>query len=94
MNDCISRQAVIDLIKKHNVSYGDIFITDQKKFIKCLNELPSDTPTERTGHWINITEQNLHYYRTGNKLCFECDQCHHQFTYSSNFCPDCGSKND
>ena len=61
MNDCISRQAVIDLIKKHNVSYGDIFITDQKEFIKYLNELPSVTPTEQ---WISVKDRlpEIHNY--------------------------------
>ena len=45
---------------------------------------------ERTGHWINIVNKDLHDYRTGNKLCFECSECKSQYTYKSNYCPNCG----
>lgn len=44
------------------------------------------------GHWINICDKNLHDYRTCAKLCFQCSECKSQYTYSSNYCPNCGSK--
>ena len=54
--------------------------------IKALEEEP------KTGHWINIINKDLHDYRTGNKLCFECSECRSQYTYKSNYCPNCGAR--
>ena len=87
--DVVSRQAVIDLINKHNVSYGDIFITDKNEFIKCLNELPSATPTKRMGYWIE---------KSDGIYCSECDVMALSPSYweccleHSKYCPNCGAR--
>ena len=41
----------------------------------------------KTGHWIRVTDKSGH-------LVWECDKCGWQQRFNTNFCPDCGAKND
>lgn len=50
-----------------------------------------DSSTKHRGHWINICDKDFHDYRTGNKLCFRCSECNSEYTYSYNYCPNCGA---
>lgn len=91
--DCISRQAAIDLVSTmylgndSNSSYrvdGDTGDTLVGKFqvMYGLSDLPSVTPKSKTGHWIE------------GKYKDTCDKC--RCTYPKNigfknYCPNCGS---
>ena len=53
-DDFISRQAVLDLIEHYNSDgLGTVFIDYEhgEKLDNAVRNLPSATPTERTGHW-------------------------------------------
>lgn len=76
---------------------GNIYY-EENELIKCFEDVgafnqPSVNPQEpKMGYWINIFNKDLHDYRTGNKLCFECSECRSQYTYKSNYCPNCGAR--
>ena len=79
-NDLISRQAVLDVIENGDwVDYDD-------SLCKLIEELPSITPTERTGHWI-IHPKNIYAHLV-------CDKCLSNAPYDcrTNYCPKCGAK--
>lgn len=83
--DCISRQAVLDLADK-GILVGN---HNYKSVCNAINDLPSVTPTERTGHWITLD------YQKGK---FECSECHTQGYVDTcmykpiwEFCPRCGA---
>ena len=66
VNDCISRQAVLDV---WHTSYSDNREENEEiQYKKIAFELPSVTPTERTGHeeTIKIIDKTL-------EDCFECE---------------------
>ena len=83
MDRLISEQEVLDVIASWFES-----VEQQKILQGRIKAIPSAEP--KTGHWINISNKDLHDYRTGNKLCFECSECRSQYTYKSNYCPNCG----
>ena len=78
MDRLLSERAVIEALQNR---IGES-ITD------CIKSIPSAEP--KTGYWINISNKDLHDYRTGNKLCFECSECRSQYTYKFKYCPNCG----
>ena len=61
MNDCISRQAVLD--KLNEWDWQELYLPIHFKEL-IIDELPSVTPTERTGHWVYIDEKKA--------KCSEC----------------------
>ena len=73
--DAISRQAVLDAIRKSR------FLVDAKQII---DDLPSVTPKQKMGHWINY-QKNIWIYAQ----CSECGTVHDTKT---NYCPNCGAK--
>ena len=83
--DCISREAVLDLAKKGIlVSNGNY-----KSVCKAINDLPSVKPKERTGEW----QQDM----DGTFLCSECgsgykDQPTLMGKPMFAFCPICGCR--
>lgn len=46
--------------------------------------LPSVTPQQRTGRWIERFDEIGKWY--------ECDQCHTDWGGPVNYCPNCGAK--
>ena len=80
-DDCISRQAVLDLAKKGVlISNGNY-----ESVCKAINELPSVNPQPKTGHWIG--EENF-----DGSIWYMCDNCK-EFEYvNTNYCPNCGTK--
>ena len=82
--DCISRQAVLDLMIQ---KWGENFSGDSamQESIDAIRVLPSVTPQEpKTGHWIS----KPHIY--GVAFCSECD--FELRVNDTNYCPNCGAK--
>lgn len=75
--DCVSRQAVMKIVKRWY---------PYKSEIKELEALPSVTPTQRMGRWIE------------ERTYMECTNCNDVWHYEANqterfkFCPNCGAK--
>lgn len=98
-DDAISRQIISDYVQSHiqeiNTGYGDLNKhTNEilRMIVDYIESMPSVKPQEpKTQHWINITDKELHDFRTCAKLCFECSECRSQYTYKSNYCPNCGA---
>ena len=42
----------------------------------------------KTGHWIS------HYDEDAKEGWYECDCCHTERAFNTDFCPDCGAKMD
>ena len=104
-DDCISRQAVLETIEDCNSDgLKGIFCSynDGERFKAYIKDLPSVTPKEKTGYWIDDNENEIdaqygkHLYR-----CSECDKYANNFVAGledwwdiekPNFCPNCGIK--
>lgn len=80
MSDCISREQAIDVIYNHEY---------KKDMRKALEELPSVTPTERTGHWI---WSEVKGYSKTLDFC-NCSECGFNSDHiEHNYCPNCGAR--
>ena len=79
--DCISRQAVLDLIADYDLSMGQV--------VRGIHALPSVTPQPRKGHWI--THHPLDYFQNDTYMCSECGKI---FYDKRDECPVCGAKMD
>ena len=86
MVDCISRQAVLDLIADYDLSMGQV--------VKGIHALPSVTPQERTAHWVKTPKAVM-----GEGYMWYCDKCEHQVYQDSSrdypsekYCPNCGCR--
>lgn len=93
-DDCISREAVRQLICKNNDKYG--YSDRFHEFTEECLSLPPVTPQQKTGHWITWKE-------AGNiipsETRFECSACHdaaqtlcNGLDLLSSYCPNCGAK--
>ena len=77
--DAISRQAVLNLAKfDGRDGLGSIIHAFD------VEQLPSVTPAEKVGHWIDHQEDRWIYAK-----CSECETVHDSRT---NYCPYCGAK--
>jgi len=78
--DLISREAVLDLFQD-NVST----LHNYARVWEAVEEMPSVTPTERTGHW---SHDGSHW-----KNRFICSECGYKlFDEPTNYCPNCGCR--
>jgi hypothetical protein len=87
--DAISRQTAIDAI--WDGINMDIYTGEVKE---CLEALPSVTPKQKTGKWIE--------HDTGHSIYYDCSLCGCAAPCTetadkilwklSNYCPDCGAK--
>ena len=75
--DAISRQAAIKAITNTSGIRGDA--------LNALYDLPPVNPT-KTGHWIS------HYDEDAKEGWYECDRCHTERAFNTDYCPDCGAK--
>ena len=97
MSDLIERQAVLDLFQD-NVST----LHNYARVWEAVEEMPSVTPTERTGHWTRHTRVEDVYDIAGVKtwgIKCQCDKCDFTTTVIEdfgyyNFCPNCGARMD
>ena len=91
--DLISRQAVLETIEDCNKSgLTGIFCSyqDGKRFEQLINELPSVTIPNKTGHWIADVDKWGDVVTTVNG--YRCDKCNAFNSDKDNFCPNCGAK--
>lgn len=83
--DCISRQAVLDIAKSSKSNW-----IDNSVLFKRVNELSPVTPQPKMGHWVELG------YLENDNYDFECSVCHHTDTHSKtvkvNYCWNCGAK--
>lgn len=86
--DCISRQAVIDMM-----NYG--ILEDN------IRKLPPVTPKEKTGKWIEDANKIDAQFGRHTYICSECGKYAEYFVSGTevwwdrikpNFCPNCGAK--
>lgn len=83
-DDCISRQAVLDINEHH---HGQMPNHVNHEIWNEINALPSVTPKEKTGHWEYVQYDGNP--NIGNLHCSECDRI---AGFEYNFCPNCGAK--
>jgi hypothetical protein len=89
--DCISRQAVLDIINfedewlhdanSHNADTKIAFSGLESR----VKELPSVTPQPNTGHWIDVEGLD-------SALWHNCSECGETEFYATDYCPNCGAK--
>ena len=96
MSDLIDRQAVLEVVKSmpnDNPSYWNTCdVINREDTLDEIENLPSVTPTERTGHWIEKEDFNGDTY-------YDCSECGESFCLIDgtptdnlyNFCPNCGA---
>lgn len=93
--DLISRQAVIYYIKGHIheiiTESGEDKNAHTNRVLRALmngvETMPSVNPQEpKTGHWIS------HYDEDAKEGWYECDRCHTERAFNTDYCPDCGAK--
>lgn len=99
--DCISRQAVLDVIEKLKKIHFDRVVVLNKVRDRVL-ELPSVTPQEpKTGHWIEPRSDDgmsdpIYYQVRCSECGFDLDpQTWHMELHqygADKYCPKCGSK--
>ena len=69
-DDCISRQAVLDIAKSSKSNW-----IDNSVLFKRVNELPSATPQPKVGHWIK--EKSLNGWDSHSYQCSVCGRSIH-----------------
>ena len=105
-DDCISRRAVMDALRKMMKPYGDgTSIYDNGNYIhdetladvhQTVEELPSVTPKPKTGHWIK-NEESLYCSFCGCGALYDKVYPGESvfgkvIRVDSTFCPTCGAK--
>jgi len=83
MDRLISEQEVLDILRDY---YRAWFLNDER-FMEAVNKIkaiPSAEP--KTGHWIS------HYDEDAKEGWYECDRCHTERAFNTDFCPDCGCR--
>lgn len=78
--DCISRQAVLNLLPELNVTMGECGLADE------IKKLSSVQPHKR-GHWIDIWDKEDGTNESA--ICSECEK--HSMRPVGNFCKWCGA---
>ena len=95
--DCISRQAVLDLIVANHTELNGVNVVMYSPLYKDIKQLPSVTPQPKTGHWILADEQNKDDIENDNYL-FICSECQCSDIHAKGtkvpYCWKCGAKMD
>jgi hypothetical protein len=82
-DDCVSRANLISKLEILDRIYGSDFYWETRKIV---DKLQSVTPQPKTGHWI------FHYDVYSKVGWYECDRCHTERAFNTDYCPDCGAK--
>lgn len=89
--DAVNRQAVLDTLDKMDKALDtDRTVENYKELLnECYKVLPSVTPKEKTGMWINDWEM-------GMSECSCCGETYlwedHKGTENFHYCPNCGAR--
>ena len=76
--DCISRQAVLEIAKSSKSNW-----IDNSVLFKRVNNLPSVTQQQKIGHWRD----------TGSgQECSECGEIQYGYDSFRQFCANCGAR--
>ena len=78
--DAISRDKAIVQLSHNKIGDDDCDVIVQKD-IETIKALPSVTPQQRTGHWIDLDEKSA-----------VCSCCYRNNTLYGDFCKWCGTK--
>jgi rubrerythrin len=82
--DCVSREAVKDILHKSNQKAVITF----EDFEELVNKLPSVNPHEsKTGRWIAVENEEM---KTVGYYCSKCD-LPMETEYRTKLCPNCGA---
>ena len=98
MSDLIDRQAVLDACQK--ICDADCEYSKKQRFVMCgacnlgtaietIEDMPSVTLTERTGHWIEHPHECGENWEYPKYECSECSECEES---DSDYCPNCGAR--
>ena len=79
--DAISRQAAIDVVHEYFEKYLNL---NDDICLDGIRSLPSVTPEQKMGHWINY-QKNIWIYA-------QCSECGTVQDTKTNYCPNCGAK--
>jgi NADH pyrophosphatase NudC (nudix superfamily) len=104
MNDTISRQAAIDLLKKWSDGYAYIE-TETESAIKAFQQLPSEQTDRKKGKWV--LDENPHDGDCRCSACYMAIDAMHERNHGLlnaltggkwwtfyKFCPNCGAEMD
>lgn len=91
--DAISRQAVIDSIKRyfHDEYYQRTSIQDCRDCLieDVIKDIPPVTPQPKTGHWKRIS---IDLYVQHATAYYKCSECGEKVIGEHNYCQFCGAK--
>lgn len=85
-DDAISRISVLDTLDNTDEFMDEERTVENYKALlkECYEVLPSVTPKQKMGHWIDYQKNRWIYAQ-----CSECGTVHDTKT---NYCPNCGAK--
>ena len=98
--DCISRQKAIEAVELMMGNLGTPYVSEKElneRATEYIKELPSVTPTERTGEWIEVDSWEAERHSVTDMRCSVCGKYSsqvlpHKTRCTYNFCPNCGAK--
>ena len=87
--DCISREAVLDILKDKWNMFSDANDAIQES-IDTIEALSPVTPQPKIGEWVKTFEPN----EAEPFILWECSNCHKTVIGSmkSDYCPNCGAR--
>ena len=92
--DCISRQAVLDLVDSYSESQSNVEDVTQD-IISDIVVLPPVNPQPKTGYWILADEQNKEDVENDNYR-FICSECQYSDIHAKDtivpYCWKCGTR--
>ena len=80
--DCISRS---EALKHTHIEYDDDGVGHKVVYAEDIEELPSVTPQQNVGKWLNNTDEDAPW--------FVCSECGAEFYECGKYCTECGSYN-
>lgn len=91
--DCVSRQAVLDLIEHYNSDgLGSVFYgyDEGVKFANAVNKLPPVTPQPKQGRWKHKHDDRNDWLEC--PFCGYGDEGEVRMDQGTAFCPFCGTR--
>lgn len=83
MDDLISRQAVLNILKRESHKWGN----DCRDWEEAINEITQMPSAEKTGRWYVKETYPLESHS------WECSECQEIiFAEKTNYCPNCGAR--